>query len=441
MSPESPPTEEKTPQDFFDINPVLERIPPIEGIFDANKEVGGLLVLPKAERGGAVAEFKSKLARQREAWAVCRTSIEDQIEFYPETPKEGLMVILEEFGANYGFPEPQQKVAESCIDRYMEMHERVTRLRERYPDNAELIKVITGVKFNQSDTEDMEVELGPMSVEIVCPGFNAGRIYERSKDPIVGFRFGGFASVRYINNEPTYLLVVNRDYEESNPPYHTSTTPHEREHTKNRVISQAVYGTETVHGDVLKELNSGIRGFFRHRISEDLLGFERTFAWEAFKEYERAKDPERKQFFLNEYMRLMREHALNRAKDELIAMEKEREAGFERMTYNIFVPSVDDAYDYLKKVRERGGKQNDSVWQETAQRLLVDEYKEIIDQAISSFDRLMYGGRYSVAETIATLSDRRLADWPRTVRRMLEERALRDATKTEEPAEAVSAII
>lgn len=412
------PPKVETQKPVIDMDPILERVPPIEGVFSPDEEVQKLWSVPKTERREAVASFKDKLARQREAWALCRTSIEERIESNPDLAREEMVGIINEFASYYGFAEAHIETAKSLVDDYIEMHKRVAETREKYPDNIALINRVTGMKFTQADAEDFVVTVGPMSIEITCSGFNCGRICEKSKDPIVGFEYGGFASMS-ADSKPVYYLVVNKDYATKDPYFHATTAPHEREHQKNKILIPRLYGTREVRADVREMLNQGVLGFLRSRLGERLLGFERNFEGEIYEKYESTKDPEEKAFLLEEYMRLKRESALDRAKDEIIA--RKVEPAYSRHTYNVFLEQNGDVHDYLAYLRDCDKKKDDLLWQETSQRVLVDEYRDIIDRAIAAFDGLRNNG-YSQKEVIAMLSDKRLPDWPKTVRRLLAQR-------------------
>lgn len=418
------PPEVETQKPIIDMAPILERVRPIDGVFSPSEEIQKLWDVPEEQRREAVASFKDKLARQREAWALCRTSIEGQIDSNPDLPREEMVGVIGAFASHYGFSPDQVKVAESLVNDYMEMHKRVNEVRKKYPDNIALINRLTDMKFSESDAEDFEIVVGPMSIEITCSGFNCGRICEISKDPVV-FIYRGFASSSS-DAKPYYYLVINRDIGAIQIQY---TRDHEVEHQKNVLLRPKLYGTSEVRGDVREQLNRGVRGFLRHQIGERVLRFGRDFESEVFQQYESTQDPEKKDFLLAEYMRLKRESALNDAKDEIIALFKVDvphtvQLGYSRyggdLNY-LFLGRKGDAYDYLHDLRERDDKKGDLLWQETAQRVLVDEYGFIIKAATDSFDQLVKSG-YSESEVIAMLSDKRLAEWPKTVRRLLKQK-------------------
>lgn len=390
-----------------------------EGTFNPDKEVRKLLSIPREQRREAVFVFKDKLARQREAWALCRTTIEERIEANPDIPREEMIGIIGQFASSYGFAQPHIEIAKQLIDDYISQRERVAEIRGKYPDNIALINRLTGLKFTKADTKDFTVRVGPISLEIFCSGFNAGKIHEKSKNPIVGFNCSGFAS-QSSGSKPIYYLVVNNDYSSSDPYAHATTVPHEREHQKNRILKPRQYGISEVHADVREMSNRGVSGFLKHRVGERLLGLKRNFRDEVFYGYESTRDPREKALLLGEFMRLERERALNSAKNEIIAMKSEPYDVYGGK-YNIFLKQNGDTYDYSADLRNWDKKKADPLWQETSKRVLVDGYRDIIDNAIVAFDQLR-GSGYSQAETIAMLSDKRLADWPKTVRRLIEEK-------------------
>lgn len=397
---------------------ILQIIQPIEGVFNPGEEVKKLWSVPKEQRSESISRFKETLARQRKAWALCRTSIEAQIESKPDLPRQEMVETVREFATHYGFAKNHVKVAESLIDDYLEMHRRVNEARKKYPDDVALINRLTGMKFTASDAEDFTVKVGSVSIEISCSGFNAGKIYNKSQEPAVGFDSNGFATASS-DSEPVYYIVVVSDQQSTNLAWYESTVWHEREHQKNKILAPSLYGKGKVRTDVRIGLNRGVFGFLRHQIGERLLGFERKFDEEVFERYKSAKDLEEKAFFLGEYMRLKREDALNRAKNEIIALKSKPAPIYS--AYDVLLNQKREEYDYLASLRDWNEKKDDPLWQVTAKRVLVDEYRDVIGKAIIAFDKLRRSG-YSDAITIAMLSDKRLADWPKTVIRLTEEK-------------------
>lgn len=415
LTPEGSSEIKRTPQSV-EMDSILQNLPLIEEIFNPNEEVQKLFSVPKEQRREAVSIFKDKLMRQREAWALCRTTIEERFEANPDIPREEMIGIIGQFASNYGFDQSHIKIAEQLIDDCISQHRVVMEIREKYPDNIALINRLTGMKFNSAEAKDFIVETGPLSIEILCSGINAARIHYKSKDPLEDYHTCGFATSTN-GLKPIFYLVVNIDYVFENPVYYSGTLLHEREHHKNIILKPRLYGKAEPRADVRKRLDRGVLAFLRHHVRERFFGLERDFADEVLITYTFEKDPEKKAFLLGEYMRLYRENALDRVKEELIAMKKEPTPL--RTQNNVFLEQDHGAYDYLAVIRDWVEKKNDPLLQETSRRILVYEYRDIIDQAILAFDHLVTKG-YSNQEVIAMLSDKRLQDWPKTSKRILE---------------------
>lgn len=407
----------QTPQ-VVEMDSILQRVRPIEGTFNPNEEVQKLLSVPKEQRREAVSVFRDKLTRQRKAWALCRTTIEERIEANPDIPREEMVGIIGQFASNYGFAKPHTKIAEQLIDDYISQHKKVVEIRKKYPDDIALINRLTGMKFTGADAGDFTVRVGPMSLEIFCSGLNTARIYEKSNDPVTEDEYPGFAS-QSDDRKPIYYLVVNNDATWKIPDgYAAILVLHEREHQKNRILEPRLYGRSKVRADVREMLNRGVLGFLRHQVGERLFDFERPFEYEVLGRYASTKAPDEKAFLLGEFMRLRREYALNTAKNEIIAFIAMKVRPFLlRDMHTIF---SEQGYDYLAYLRDwYDEKKAHPLWQEISRRVLVDEYRDIIDKAFTASDSLGIHG-YSPEETIAILSDKRLQDWPKTVRRLLE---------------------
>lgn len=404
-----------TPQ-VAEMDSILQRVLPIEDVFNPDEEVQRLWLVPKEQRREVISAFKDKLARQREAWALCRTTIEGKIEADPDITRRELIGIIDQFASSYGFAKPHIKIAEQLVDGYITQHKRVVEVRKQYPNDIALINRLTGMKFAEADAEDFTIAVGPMTVDISCSGSNAGRIFEKSRDQVVGFKFGGFAS-QSNDRSPIYYVVINRNPEHVS--YRQEIRSHEHEHEKNRLLWPRLYSRKEIRAGVRQRLNQGVVGFLRHQVWERVLGFERNFEDELFARYESSKDPQQKAFFLEEFMRLQRGWALNSAKDEIIALSKDGRILHPSDLDYYFFSKNGDPLDYLAPVRDWDKGKSERLWTDTTQRVLVDEYKAIIKSAVSHFNELVHNG-YSREEVIALLSDKSLPEWPKTARRLLE---------------------
>lgn len=398
---------------ILDMKPFLQRVPPIEGIFSPDKEMQKLWLVPKEERRKAVLIFKDKLARQREAWALCRTSIEERIEANPDLPMMEMIEVIREFASHYGFAEPHTKIAEQLVGDYIAAHKRVAEVREKYPDDIALINRLTGLKFTKADAEDFSILVGPMSIDILC---SKGRNNEDIEDSM------GFMS-QSNDKQPIYYVVINKKklcYKDDE----LNVRLHEHEHVKNRaLIMPRLYPKGKIRDDVRQKLNQGVFGFFRHQIYEKILRFGRIFEDELLKRYSLSTTPQQKAFFLKEYMRLSVESALNRVKDEMIAIFKGGSKSFGKFDItNMFLPSqghYSTHYDYLASIRDFIERKENNSFQKISQKVLVDKYRITIERAIASFNKLADYG-YTLDESIALLSDKSLSDWTKIVKRLSE---------------------
>ena len=365
----------------FDYQYQLQDNLPINGTFSPEEELSKIKSLSGGQKKEMIDGFKKKLAIQREALANCRIFIERCIEFNPDTPKEKLMGVVEKFGSQYGFTQEQKQTSEKLLDRYYEIRQRVLEIRKRYPNDVDLVSELSGVKFD--NTAKFDVSVGPMSVDIITDAFNSRFTSENSKDFIgKNFAFGGF--VDYSKHEqPIPYVVMNKN--RSGKKY---IATHEHEHQKNALF----------------------REIFDKQINQQE-------EYSIFSKYESEQDPELKRGLLEAYFLIKRQEGLQEAKDEIIARTK----GEVNSSYHIlFVKN--SPYDYFASVIDIESKKNDALWQEMAKRILVDEYKKILENAISAFYRLGKS-KYTREEAIAIFADKFLAERPKTANRFLEQRA------------------
>jgi len=375
----------------FDFQEQLKDTPPIEGIFSPEEELAKIKSLPKEQRREALTAFKENLAQQREALAALRVFIERSIEFNHDVPREKLMGLIEKFGVQYGFDGRQRQISEQLIDEYYENRQKVLEVRQQFADDHELVNELTGVNLGKD--EKLDVTVGPMSIDIDTEGFNAGRLYEKADKPIIGFQYGGFAS-QSVGENPVYYVVINQDQwirtKGYNDPTGEKTRMHEYEHQKNKLFR---------------------RVFENQGVPQSLWG------------YKGEQDPETKRITLENFFSESRTAALERAKDEITACLYDRTLPqLQHQLGSLFFEQKNDPYDYLAYLRNWEVFKDDTFYQETAQRMLVQEYRETIQRAVDSYAELVNRGKYSIQEATALLTDKPLDDWPKTIKRLLEQK-------------------
>ena len=386
---------------------ILQNNPPIEGIFSPEKELKKIKRLPHDDKETALETFKEKLIRQRIAWAQCRVVIERLVEFNPEAPQKEMLALVEKFGSYYGFSKKQKSLAGQIIDRYIVQHKLVKEVREKYPKDKELVEHLTGMKL--AETDDLSVSIGPLSVDIRMDPFNFERIHQNSDNPVMDVKYGGMSS-QSKHLPPIFYTVLNTKY--ARP----STPVHEMEHHKN-VLSSGLNPKRHISPDAELLLRQGGRAPLREVIMEKLFGFERNVDEELYLAYENEKDMPTKTFLLEGFFKLRLSDGLARAKNEILAMKKDRRP----YTYDFFFKQDGLAHDYFAGLRNYKSEEDDPLWVDMMEKIFADEYKPIVSDAIEAFDRLEKGG-YIREEVIAMLSDKSLAEWPKTARRLLGQR-------------------
>lgn len=375
----------------FDFQEQLKETPPIEGVFFPEEELMKIKVLPREQKREALAIFKEKLARQREALAACRVHIERSITFNHNVPREKLLALTEQFYQHYGFNERQRQIIERLIDTYYENRRNVLEIRRKFPDDRELVTVLTRVNIDKNET--LIVSVGPMTIDIGTDGFNTERLYKELGGKSLSSQLGGFAA-KSVGKKPVFLTVINHDPRVRailHDPIGEKTKEHEHEHQKNNLFKEIFEQQE-------------LPGFFLPAHME-------------------KQDPEIKKVILENFFIARRTVALNRVKDEITACSLSKPIQTLRFQlHRLFFEQEGGHLDYLAYVRNWAASKDDTIYREIAQKILVQEYQTIVENAISAFVELVNKGKYSTQEATALLTDVPLEKWPKTIRRFLEYR-------------------
>ncbi len=377
----------------FDFEEQLRDNPPIEGVFSPEEELETIRILPRELKRRSLQTFKEKLARQREGLGVLRVFIERSIEFNNDVPREKLMELIEKFSSQYGLDDSQKQISIKLIDGYYENRKKVQNIRKQFPDNYELIHQLTGINIGKEGK--LNVSVGPMSIDIDTGELNAGRLYHRTNNSIA-LRYGGFASASPFND--IYYTVLNRDELNRNYKWYGDKTGenivnHEQEHIKNKLFRE-VFEISVMQTD--------------------------TF---LIDEYNQEKDNENKKLLIEDFFINGRARALERAKDEIIAsLVSFGLPKLQNILSSLFFTKIYSSYDYLAYLRENTKFKNDALYQETVEKMLVQEYREIIEKAVNSYAELVNKGQYSTQEATALLTDKPLESWSKTIKRFLEKK-------------------
>ncbi len=367
-------TEEFTQMLAYEFDIYSDITKEIEGKFSPEEEIREILKLPREEKKEALNLFKEKLIQQREAWANCRIFIERSILHNHDTSKEDLLQWVEKFGNRYGFTEKQKQTAEQIIDNYKKKRAEVIEFREMFPDDLNLIKELTGTELE--DYSEIDISLGPASIDIKTNSVNTMEKIMQVKNINNNYCTDGFCA-KSKNYPSIWFTVINNEHNAETE----KANIHEQEHIKN-IILQDIF-TKNISNEKADYL-------------EDLAGQE--------------KDPVIRQRLFESYYRYIREDGLNRAKNEIIAFNKERSS----FLINPEMFLNDSEYNYFREIL----KEETTVEQSIAKNnVLVKEYGNILQNALKAYDKLKEIG-YTNDEVIAILADKSLTQWPKTARLM-----------------------
>lgn len=379
----------------LDIQRYLKDNPPIIDTFSPEDELKRISKLSKEEKKEVLEVFKEKLSRQREAIATMRVFIERSIKFNHDVPRKKLMELINLFTQQYGLDDQQKQVSEQLVDEYYKYRQRALEIREQFSDDYELIKRLArGVNLDKNGA--LHISVGPMTIDIEVDGLNAARIYEKKDDVVAPFPHFGFAS-QSPGSDPIFYIVVNKD-KHTNASQIGLTKQHEHEHQKNKLLQTA------------------FQSFKKKEVSDDALSEEYNLCNYLLNEENSNKEKAMlKDFFIE-----MRSDALERAKDEITAALRHRSLSVLQKQLTQLFFTKKETYDYLKYLRDWEELKDDSFYQETTERILVQEYREIIQKAVDAYAELINKGKYSTEAAIALLTDKSLQDWPKTIQRLLE---------------------
>jgi len=392
-----------TQEDFnylleVDFQEQLKDTPPLNGLFSPHEELQKIKTLPKEQRHEALTTFKENLARQREGLAAMRVFIERSIKFNNDVPSEKLMELIKKFSEQYGFDVWQEGPAMMLVDSYYEERQKVLEMRGKFPDNLELVRELTGVEF--AENEKIDVSVGPLSVDIYTDKANLVRLWEnltKKAEDVDGFKSTSKDNIAYTVVRREEQPKLSRLFNKINTK-EQKILDHEHEHVKNHHIQTMV--------------------------TSDYLPSDIAYA------YTTEPDPEIKKVILEDYLIKYQNYALKNARDEITAkLQNNTPTELQENLNLLFFSNNDSSYDYSSEVRNRTEFKDDSLYQETVERILTKEYRDIIQKAVNSYVNLVEAGNFSVQEATALLTDQPLKKWSKTARRVLEQKIGTDKTK------------
>ncbi len=357
-----------------EFNSFLLENKPLDKEFLPKKELELIKKMPKNEKRRALDEFKDKLERQREGWANCRVFIERIIDFDNNPPRDYLLEWVHLFGKEYGFTEDHYELTGKIIDTFYEERKECENFLEEFKKPHQAVNDLIGAKFKNS--KGIEVRLGPISVDVVVDPKKYKKII-KNKNINVSSSSDGFSSAGLFAG--IYYNVIKKIKNED------EIEIHEREHSKNNLLFSFFHPEQSV------------------------LPVKRLCLEKRLKE---ERNEEKKEKLFKKYLKAIQEEGLLGAKQEIIAYKKDGS----NPTSSIFFEFP--SYDYFKNIREEYiGEPERSV----VNKILVEDYKNILDHAITAFNVLEKKG-YTTDQVISLLGDKKLSKWFKTALRIIRQR-------------------
>ncbi len=388
---------------------VIEQ-PPIKPgeIFDPEKEIRGILKVPKEERHQKLAEFKEKLAFQQVGLARVQDILIDEIRSKPEGKMEEFYDLAAEMGGEFGMNDRQRRNMGEALSKYERQHKAVLKIRKEFSKDKELFSQL----FGSQPKGEIEILTGPVSLYFKCHDFEdymAVCFHEKRK---------GSGKKRDFTEEEkaeAWDSGAINIYSTAYPNIGWAITA---ENTAKIKLPGAL--DKDSHQKFAHEEQHIIKSFFdtEEMLDPDSPGIQ----FSVRKNFLAAETEEEKEKILGDFFRMFRHNAEDLAKDEILAYYKD--GRFDRVE-GLLLASWEEGgmYDFLeepKKANYLWLKSSDEVRELTKrvkERVLVDEYREIITSGINAVQKMEQTG-YEKEEIIALLTHEPLAKWGKAVKRI-----------------------
>jgi len=386
--------------------------PPIKPgeIFDAEKVIREILKAPKEERRTKLAEFKEKLAFQRVGLARVQDIIIDEIRHKPEGKMDDFFDLATEMGAEFGMNNKQRRDTWEALSKYERQHKAVLKIQKEFPKDKDLFRQLFGVQ----PKGEIEIITGPVSIYIKCHNiedYMAVCFHEKRK---------GSGKKRDFTEEErkeAWDSGAINIYSTAYPNIGWAITAENTEKIK-------LPGTldKDSHQKFVHEEQHIIKSFFD---KEDLLDpGSPGIQFSVRKNFLAAETEEEKEKILGDFFRMFRHNAEYQAKDEIFAYYKD--GRFDRIEGELLTPKKEGGiYDNLEEPKKanylwlRSSDEIRALTKRVVDRVLVDEYKEIIISGTGAIQKMEKAG-YEKEEIIALLTHEPLAKWGKVVGRITE---------------------
>ncbi|MBI5079663.1 hypothetical protein HZB06_03310 [Candidatus Wolfebacteria bacterium] len=382
--------------------------------FAPEKELKKIKEAPKEERPRLLSEFKEQWRQQKEGLAKIQESMINLIRENPDTPIGKL------YKETMGIAEPhrlspeQKEQIVSILLIYSEKHREVKKIRQKYPNDADLYAAV----FGKQPEGKIEAVEGPMTLFFRAYNINDyTRIYTQTfqknqkltlKDVFAARLTSGVSTgTSSIEGLEGTIIAQNATEEDMH------TNPMDARLEKERVLAH-----EEQHA-IKRLFPENINNQELCELDEEMLDL--TFSGSDETEMEMEKHIKRS-------FRRDRERMEESAKDEILAYSKEKNYGPKKNFYALTKDQKDGGlYDYFNIANtqrwvdflSRLFPQHEALIKKTAENVYKTEYRRLIKDGIDALTKLEENGR-SKEEIIALLINEPLAKWKKVVKRLLE---------------------
>jgi hypothetical protein len=359
---------------------------------------------PKEERRERLADFKERLALQKESLAKIQETMIVKIKENPDMSLEELKAIARDFAQKNDINTEQLNRTNEVLDRYVARHKLIKETREKYPDDRELFKALYG-KYPDGK---IEIVLDPLILTIRCHDVKdfafigyAGWMRDDFKLTEKHLAYveviGGSSHMPCKIPELQHSIVIE-NIEKTSEESLKIARVHEEQHVIHELFERKPIEGASVALEEMKE---------RLSMAKTEKEVEKLFI-NGFRSERRKKEWDTKTELLAYFKTSSGPEVVSR----VLKLKKEHGGiydYFAKYTDPKFVEKMMGAYEEKYRIPiEKGLKQ-----------VFETEYHQLIDGAINAFRYLLKDSKYSREQAIAILMQEPLDRWAKVTERIL----------------------
>jgi len=377
--------------------------------FRPDEEVRKILKAPKEEREERLLEFKKKFAAQKWWLAKIQQELIGEIREDPDAPLGDFYEALELWAkAGGGVSEKQKEIARSFLRAYKEKHDRLKSVREQYPDDIELFRVL----FGKKPEGKVHIIQGPITLYVRC--FNADDYEFVFSGAFRGEAQGKAAAEGREKEIARAKLTGGANIPWSLVPGLEGTITIEKPERADSLINRGTLRHEEQHA---------IERLFR----------EQTWKGDLWLRVCRAKTPKEAELAVRDFLRVNREALADEtAGGEILAYFKDGVTGEEILEIMTKSKEQGGLYDYLNGEKEKLLASSylfsalehldfnpKPILERVASEVYGNEYKNLLKNGIEAVESVAILG-YPKERVVALFIHEPLRRWEKVAKRFLE---------------------